>query len=251
MAVLQPGYLPWLGYFDQMARCDVFVCLDDVQYTKQDWRNRNRVKGEAGPIWLAVPIRKHSLRTRIGDIEIDDTHLWRRKHWRTIEQCYHSAPHFEAAGPELAAMYANDWRRLVDLDRAMVEWSCKQLGLTPTIVYASDLEIESDDPNERLLEIADRLGATVFYEGSAGRDYLDLDRFASRGVIVEFQDFAHPYYSQQWPKVGFVSHLSALDLILNVGPEAGAVLTGKLLVEKPVGVEIILGNDFATSGAAR
>lgn len=230
LAVLQPGYLPWLGYFEQLMASQAFVHLDDVQYDKHGWRNRNRVRcaGGDGWCWLTVPVRSRGrFGTALCETEIDGTKPWARTHWRTLEQCYGRAPHFHRYGPELRALLLDKaWTRLVELDLALAEWLARCLGVSWThTVRASALGVPRvGSPTERLVAMCERLGATEYYTGAAARDYLDATAFEKVGVRVTFQDYAHPTYPQILP--GFVSHLSALDAVFNVGPYACELVAG-------------------------
>jgi hypothetical protein len=225
LAVLQPGFLPWLGFFDQMLRSDIFVYYDDVQFDKHGWRNRNRVKGPAGPQFLTVPIL-HSGRTgqTIAQVEIDNRSPWARKQLRTIRQLYAKAPFLEPYASELEAMLQRPWERLLDLDLAVTALMCDWLGVTTSIRRASQLGA-SGGQSERLLSICRMHGATCYLSGDAARDYLDLDLFAQAGIRVQWQDYKHPVYAQRHGP--FISHLSALDLVLNLGPDSGALLASQ------------------------
>jgi hypothetical protein len=220
--VLQPGYLPWLGFFDQMRRADVFVYYDDVQYDKHGWRNRNRVKSPNGPQWLTVPVRHHGLgQPRIIDVEIDAGAPWARKHVGTLKQFYAKAPFTRHYLPELEELLTRPWTRLVDLDIAVVALVAKWLGLAPEIYRSSELGIAAEQ-SERLLRLCEHFGATRYLSGSAARDYLDVELFNRREVDVAWQDYRHPEYAQQYG--GFVPYLSAIDLLLNCGEESRTIL---------------------------
>jgi hypothetical protein len=224
LVVLQPGYLPWLGFFDQMRRADTFVYYDDVQYDKHGWRNRNRVKSPAGPHWLTVPVRHHGLgQPRIMDVEIDSRAPWARKHVGTLRQFYARAPFLHAYLPELEELLERSWARIIDLDVAVVALMARWLKLSPEIHFASALGVAGEQSG-RLLALCQHLGATRYLSGSAARDYLDLPLFERHGIEVEWQDYRHPTYPQQHGE--FVPYLSAIDLLLNCGEESQAILKG-------------------------
>ena len=225
LVVLQPGYLPWLGYFDLMHKADVFVHYDDVQFDKHGWRNRNRVKGPKGPVWLTVPVR-HSGRSgqSILDVEIDDGQDWRRKHISTVSQLYARAPFLPAILPRLEEILERPWGRLVDLDLAVVDWLAAELGIAKPCHRASELGI-AGDRNERLLDLCRHFGATRYLSGNSAQDYLDVARFRAAGIDVAWHDYAHPSYAQLHGD--FVPYLSVLDLLLNVGKASLAVLQQK------------------------
>jgi hypothetical protein len=224
VVVLQPGYLPWLGFFDQLRRADVFVYYDDVQYDKHGWRNRNRIKTQTGPTWLTVPVRHSGLGTpRILEVEIDGRQPWARKHAASVRQAYAAAPFAARYLPELEEVLHRKWERLVDLDLACASLLAGWLGLARRVERSSALGV-CGERSERLLRICQRFGATRYVSGDAARGYLDVALFERHGIAVEWQAFAHPVYPQLHG--AFVPFLSALDLVLNCGDEAGAVLRG-------------------------
>lgn len=224
VVVLQPGYLPWLGFFDQLRRSDVFVYYDDVQYDKHGWRNRNRIKTQAGPLWLTVPVRHSGLGfPRIMDVEIDSRSPWARKHVASIRQAYAGAPFLRSYLPELEELLQRRWERIVDLDIAAVDVMARWFGLGRRTERSSALGI-GGERSERLLAICRHFNASTYISGDSAQDYLDTDLFARHGIDVEWQRFTHPTYPQQHGE--FMPFMSALDLILNCGDESLAVLEG-------------------------
>lgn len=226
LVVLQPGYLPWLGFFDQMRRSDIFVFYDDVQFDKNGWRNRNRIKSPGGEAhWLTVPVRVSSLSQRIFETEIDTRQPWARKHLGTIRQFYAKAPYLKRYLPELEELLlGRTWERLIELDAAVIELLSSWLGIEREMARSSALGIEGER-SERLLNICLAMGASRYLSGNAARVYLDMELFASRGIEVEWQNYEHPVYPQQHGE--FVPFLSALDLLLNCGDESMAIISGK------------------------
>jgi hypothetical protein len=223
LAVLQPGYLPWLGFFDQLLRSDIFVLYDDVQFDKNGWRNRNRIKSPTGPHWLTVPVRVSSLSQRILETQIDDRQPWARKHLGTIRQFYAGAPYLKRYLPELEELLAGRrWECLIDLDIAVIQLFCAWLGIERRMVRASSLGI-SGERSERLLNICRHFGARHYLSGAAAQSYLDLGLFADHGIEVTFQNYEHPVYPQQHGP--FVPLLSALDLLLNCGDDGAFIIT--------------------------
>jgi hypothetical protein len=224
--VLQPGYLPWLGFFDQMRRSDVFVYYDDVQFDKHGWRNRNRIKTPAGPLWLTVPVRHTGLgQPRIVDTQIDGTTPWARKHLRTIRQYYARAPFLDRYLPQLEEQLERDWTHIAELDIALADLLARWLSLEPRIYRSSELGV-AGDKSERLLNLCRHFGATRYLSGDAARDYLDVELFSRHGVAVEWQNYRHPVYPQQHGE--FVPFLSALDLLLNCGDDSASILKGEM-----------------------
>jgi hypothetical protein len=223
LVVLQPGYLPWLGFFDQMLRSDIFVFYDDVQYDKNGWRNRNRIKSASGePHWLTVPVLVRRLGQRIFETEIDNRQAWARKQTGTIRQFYAKAPHLKRYLPELEELLAGRlWERLVDLDVAVVELMCAWMGIKRQLARASELKIKGER-SERLLDLCLHFGATRYLSGDAAQNYLDVESFARCRIQIEWQSYHHPVYTQQHGE--FVPFLSALDLILNCGSESAEII---------------------------
>lgn len=222
VAILQPGYLPWLGFFEQLARSDVFVVYDDVQFDKHGWRNRNRIKSPSGPHWLTVPVR-HSGKNSppIHAVEIDARQAWARKHVGTIRQFYADAPCIGRYLPELEELLHRRWALLIDLDLAVTALLCRWLGLDRHVARSSALGLGGGQ-SERLLNHCLHYGATRYLSGAAARDYLDTALFTRHGIEVVWQDYRHPVYPQ--PHGPFVSHLSTLDLILNCGDQSHSIL---------------------------
>ena len=221
LAVLQPGYLPWLGFFDQLGRADVFVHYDDVQFDKHGWRNRNRVKAPSGePHWLTVPVR-HGGWPHLQDVEIDNRGPWARKHVATLRHFYARAPFLDRYLPELADLLQRPWERLVALDTAVTDLLARWLGLRSEVHYASQLGVPGTR-SERLLALCRHFGARRYLSGSAARSYLDTALFERHGIEVVWQDYAHPVYPQLHG--AFVSHLSVVDLLFNCGEESRAIL---------------------------
>ncbi len=223
--ILQPGYLPWLGFFEQMHRADDFVFLDDVQYDKHSWRNRNRIKGPDGPQWLTVPVLVSGQgKPAIRDVQIDPTQpRWAEKHLHAIHQYYHACLHFNWLFPELEAILNQPRTSIADLDIDLIKMLCEKLGLQRRLHRSSDLNVPPGRC-ERLIEICRRLDARHYYSGAAAKSYIDPALFSQAGIKVEFQDYKHPEYPQRYGD--FVSHLSVIDLMFNCGPESLTILTG-------------------------
>lgn len=225
VVILQPGYLPWLGFFDQMLRSDVFVYFDDVQYDKHGWRNRNRIKSATGPIWLTVPVLNTGRQgQKINEVEIDNRSPWARKHITAIAQNYAKAPHLKRYLPQLDALLTRHWESLLELDLAVVELICNWIGIERKIACSSCLGIGGEQ-SERLLNICKHFQADHYLSGDSAQNYLDVTLFLHEGVEVEWQCYRHPTYPQLHGE--FAPYLSVLDLVMNVGEKSLDVLTGK------------------------
>lgn len=223
LVVLQPGYLPWIGFFDQMRRSDVFVYYDDVQFDWHGWRNRNRIKMPGGPLWLTVPVVHGGdlSTTRVIDARIDRSVRWAGKHVRSVRQYYAKAPFLRDYLPALEELLQRDWTHIAALDIALVELMAGWLSLTPNVHRSSALGVPGSK-SERLLNLCRHFGATRYLSGDAAREYLDVEAFTRAGVAVEWQQFPHPVYPQLHGE--FVPYLSALDLLLNCGGESASIL---------------------------
>jgi hypothetical protein len=225
VGILQPGYLPWLGFFEQVYRCDVFVLYDDVQFDKNSWRNRNRIKTPDGPLWLTVPVshRGHTSQTLL-ETKISEKKRWRRKHLNSIKTYYGKAPYFDRYIEDLTRFYQQEWSYLVDLDIALINYFLKELGITTPILRSSELGI-SGKKTDRLIAICKSLGATAFYEGAAGRNYIEEEKFRQAGIELEYQDYQHPVYPQLYGE--FIPYLSVIDLMFNCGNESLKIIIGE------------------------
>lgn len=222
IAILQPGYLPWLGFFDQEISVDLFVLYDDVQYDRRGWRNRNRVKTPDGSVWLTVPvIQKGKYEQIIRDVKIDNERPWRKKHLGTVEGFYKQAPYFNTLFPEFRELIERDWEYLWELDLVLIKWMNSRIGIETEIKLASELNI-TGQKSERLLEICRELGANEYYSGAAARHYLDQEIFKNEGIDVYFQEYEHQKYPQLHGD--FLSHMSALDLMMIVLPESKRII---------------------------
>jgi hypothetical protein len=216
VVVLQPGYIPWLGFFDQVRRSDVFIYYDDVQFDKNGWRNRNRIKTLKGPQWLTVPVRQTGrMGQRICEVEIEHTKKWPQRHLRTIRESYAQASFLRLYYEELAEILQREWRLLAELDIAVVALMCRWLGLERRVVRSSELNI-AGGKSDRLINLCRYAGAERYLSGNSARDYLDTSLFAAANIAVEWQDYVHPSYPQLHGT--FLPFMSTLDLLFNVGP---------------------------------
>jgi len=230
IAILQPGYLPWLGFFEQMYMSDVFVIYDDVQYDKQGWRNRNRIKTGNGVQWVTVPVN-FKLREcpLVNEVTIDNRINWRKKHFLSIKQSYSKAPFYKEYINIVEEAYSREWQYLIDIDLYLIKKLANCLGMNnKKIVRSSSLDVRGERI-ERLITICKIFKADTFYEGSAGRNYIDEKRFEEYGIKVEFQDYEHPVYNQLHGD--FVPYLSVIDLLFNLGPESLSIIANKNFME--------------------
>lgn len=225
VAIHQPHYLPWLRYFEKIARSDVFIVLDDVQYEKNGFQNRNKIKTAQGWTYLTVPIQRPTQRP-ICEVEIDNRTNWREKHLRALELSYRKAPHFASLWPAISDIYARDWTHLAALNRAMLELFLEQLGIKTPLLYSSEL-VTTGQSTDRLAELCRLAGGDEYLSGAyAVNAYLDPAVLQAAGIRLAFQEWHAPTYSQLYPQAGFVPDLAIVDLLFNEGPG-----TGRLLLE--------------------
>ena len=223
VAIMQPTYLPWLGYFALMDQVDVFVLLDSVQFERAGWQQRNRIKGAGGPQTLTVPVFKKGLREQcIADVQINPSGGFPEKHVRAIQHCYAHAPHFEPYGAALFAGLRRPYERLADLTIDLIQWLAGQLGITTRCVRGSSLDATGEKAG-LLADLCRQLGADRYVSPPGARAYLEgSDAFDSLGIPVIYNDYRHPTYPQLHGR--FASHLSIVDLMFNVGPDSLAVI---------------------------
>jgi hypothetical protein len=217
VAIVQSCYIPWKGYFDLINLVDEFVLFDDRQYTRRDWRNRNRVKTPAGPVWLTIPVRaKGRYDAPINTIEVEGS--WRDRHWQTLAHSYRRAPFFDRYAAEIEPLYRGDETLLSDVNRRFIDAICTILGIVTTITWSTDYRA-SGERSERLVDLCRQAGATAYLSGPAARAYLDEELFRGHGIDVAYMDYVgYPEYPQLHGP--FDHHVSVLDLLFHTGPDA-------------------------------
>lgn len=227
--ITQSNYIPWKGYFDSIARCDVFVVFDDMQYTRRDWRNRNKIKTPQGPKWLTVPVDvKGKYFQRIRDTKIADPN-WPQSHWGSLKQNYKDAPHFKAMSEWVEPLYRDcNFEYLTDVNLHFIRAINAFLGIDTEIRFSSEFELH-EDKTQRLVDICKELGATRYLTGSAAKAYMEEDRFEKENMAVEYFDYSG--YTEYPQLHGDFEHgVTILDLIFNLGdesPEALKYLSGE------------------------
>lgn len=221
IAIHQPQYLPWLGYIDKLDRSDVFCFLDTVQYKKNEYQNRNRIKTDKGWQWLTVPVM-YRYPQKIREVEINPRAGWARKHVQALETHYRKAPCYDLYIDKFKALYQKDWRSLADINVACIRLLLELLGLSKKTVLASELPVTTEHPTFRLVEICRLLGGDTYLSGKDGAKYMDLDLFRKHGIRLCFQDFHHPVYPQLYGT--FEPYMSVADLLFNCGPDSLSIL---------------------------
>jgi hypothetical protein len=223
VAIVQSNYIPWKGYFDLIDRADEFILLDDVQYTRRDWRNRNRIKTANGVQWLTIPVEtKGRYFQAIKDILVGDPR-WNQVHWKTLSHHYSRAPYFREYRAFFEDLYLGaDQRYLSEVNHRFLTAICGLLGIDTQITWSSDYEL-ADEPTERLLHLCRQAGAREYISGPAARAYLNEERFRADHVAVRYIDYTgYPEYDQLYPP--FEHGVSILDLVFSTGPDAIAAV---------------------------
>ncbi|MHB8634081.1 MAG: WbqC family protein [Thermoplasmatota archaeon] len=211
LAATQPTYLPWLGFFELMNRADLFVSYDHVQFSKQSWQQRNRVRDENGARTLTVPVQ-HSGSRRLCDIRVA-TGPWKRKHFATLEASYAASIHGRVVLDALEQVYRQPWERLVDLNHAIIQVGRDLLGVRTPMRRSSEMTLATDK-NEALVDLCQQLGADEYYSPQGAREYINVERFRDAGIRVTFQEYTPPSYPQR-DRTDFISHLCFVDYVAN------------------------------------
>ena len=223
VGIHQLHYVPWLRYFEKIARSDMFIVLDNIQYNKNGWQNRNKIKSASGVLTLTVPVFE-TFSQNLDEVPIRCDLPWRRKHWQSVRQSYLNAPFFPHYAGFLEDAWSQDWQMLNDLNRHMLPFFLGALGITTTVVYASDINVPGT-ATERLVNLIKTVGGDTYYSGAyATEAYLDAQMLLEAGIRLELQHWHAPVYPQLHG--GFVPDLSIIDLLMNCGPDSLAVLLG-------------------------
>jgi hypothetical protein len=217
VAILQSNYIPWKGYFDLIAAVDEFIIYDDVQFTKNDWRNRNQIKTSRGVEWISIPVGQDISR-RICDVMLPETD-WRESHWSKLHQAYGKAPCYREIAAWLHPYYQScEHATLSAWNRALIEAVCSYLGIKTKLSYVWEYS-HSEGQTERLVDVCRQAGAAEYLSGPAAKAYLDESKFSDVGIHVTWFDYAgYPQYPQLWGE--FVHGVSILDLLFNCGKDA-------------------------------
>jgi len=219
VAIMQPNYIGWKGFFDMIASVDLFMVLDDVQYTRQDWRNRNKIKTASGTRWLTIPVHVNNLYEQtIRDTEVADPG-WSGKHWQQITDAYKTAPFFHSHKLRLQYAYASlaDEPMLTKINQTLIHMICWILDITTPIVNASDYNVEGKG-SDRILGLCQAAGADTYLSGVAAKAYLDEPSFAQAGIELCYMHYDYPEYPQVHQP--FEHKVSVIDVIFNTGDDA-------------------------------
>ncbi|MFV1975673.1 MAG: WbqC family protein [Candidatus Scalindua sp.] len=222
ITIHQPQYLPWSGYFDKIDKADVFVILDNVQFKKNEWQNRNRIKTAQGCQWITVPVL-YRLPEKINEVRINNKTNWSRKHLQALITNYSKSNYFDNYKNFFENIFNCNWDRLVDINIEIIKFLISALEIKTRLVMASDLKLR-EEPTERLIDICKTLNGNKYLAGKDGNKYMNLELFDKEGIEVIFQDFKHPVYNQLFGD--FEPYLSAIDLLFNCGDNSIEILRG-------------------------
>jgi len=221
VSIHQPQYLPWLGYFDKIRRSDAFVFLDNVQFKKNEWQNRNKIKTAQKWQWLSVPVI-HRFGQKISEVKINNTVAWTKKHLKALITNYSKAAFFKGYIDFFEETYAQHWESLAEINIYLIGYLAKALGLGDKKFFKASEWQSREGNTERLIDICKHLGADIYFSGKDGAKYLNLGDFEKEGIQVVFQDYHHPTYPQLFGS--FEPYLSVIDLLFNCGPESLEIL---------------------------
>lgn len=217
--IIQPSFLPWRGFFDLIHQSDVFVFLDDVQYDKRSWRNRNRIKTAQGTQWITVPVdTKGRFVQAINQTRICNDLPWRRQIANSIRHSYTRAPYFDRYYLEIVGILEREWEYLADLDIELTRTILKHLGVERPLLCSSKLGIKAENKSARLVEICQKAGITHYLSGPSAKDYMDESLFKAHDIDVKYKIYDYPPYAQLHG--AFEPQVSVIDLLFNKGPNS-------------------------------
>jgi hypothetical protein len=224
VSVHQPQFLPWLGYFDKISRADVFVLLDNVQFKKNEWQNRNRIKTANGLQWLTVPVM-YRYPQSIREVKINNADKWQHRIRQAVASNYKKARYWLLLEELFEEICSLKWEHISAINIHTVKRLAAILGIDTPVYVASELGELSDDPDERLIAVTKYFGGDTYLAGSGGLEYMDIEKYVQNGIKVFFQNYKHPVYNQLF--CGFEPFASVVDLIFNHGNESLEILKGE------------------------
>ena len=225
VTIHQPEHLPWLGFFDKVRQADVYVILDNTQFRKNYFQNRNKIRTKSGWSWVVIPVLKDPTETLINEILTADKPRLKRKYVNLIGQHYFHAEFFETYFPPLKQILERNHVKLVDLNIELIKFLLKELGIETDILVASELGLpKAKGGTEVNFDICKKLDADVYLSGISGKEYLDESKFAESGIKVMYQEFYHPIYQQLYEP--FIPCMSVIDLLFNHGKSSLEIMKG-------------------------
>lgn len=219
IAVLQSNYIPWKGYFDLIASVDEFIIYDEMQYTKNDWRNRNKIKTKNGLEWLTIPVKVENLNQKIDETIVSDI-KWVKKHKATLQTNYGKAKNFNQTKEFIFDIYnkAATTNNLSKINYLFIKYICKYLGINTKITHSTDYTL-SEGKTERLVDLCLQVGATTYLSGPSAKDYIDQSLFDKKNISLQWMDYSD-YNEYEQLNARFEHGVSILDLIFNEGKDS-------------------------------
>lgn len=227
IAILQSNYIPWKGVFDMMNKVDVFVFFEDVDFTKRDWRTRNKIKTPEGEVWLSIPVKKSSRGTKIYEIEISQETNWQEKHYQTIVQYYKKAKFFSEYKWLLDKIYlGKKWENLSEFNIYVNTLIARELGIKTEFINSKDLETNGTK-DDKLIEIIKKLDGDFYLSGPAAKDYIVNEKFKKEKIELAYIEYKYLEYTQLYGE--FNHYITILDVLFNCGKEAPKyIFTGNI-----------------------
>jgi hypothetical protein len=222
VVILQPSYIPWRGYFDQIRRADLFIFYDDVQYDKHGWRNRNQIKTAQGKQWLTIPVHSKGVTdgTTIKDVRIDWSRPWAKNHLKALTFSYAKSPHFASYSPWLYSVFSRRDNLLADFVIWLTVEIARMLGISHTrFIRSSEIPGIDGQKTHRLIQILKHVGSAYYISGPSARDYIEQEKFDEAGITLEYMEYNYPEYPQLYPP--FDPYVTILDLLFMTGNQAG------------------------------
>ena len=221
IGTIQSNFLPWRGYFDFIREVDLFIIHDDIQYTKGDWRNRNKIKTTRGPEWITVPVNYRQSSQLIEETTIDDSKPWAKGMLNKIRNSYQKAPYFDLYFSELSDQLLEPAATISDLNLRLIQWVCLHLEIKTPITFSREYNPQGAK-TERLIGILKQLDATTYLSGPTAQAYLEPELFEQAGIRLEYKIYNYPEYEQLYPP--FEPAVSVIDLLFMMGKDSKAYL---------------------------
>lgn len=220
VSIHAPSYLPWPIFFDKVTNCDIFVFLDDIQYKKNEYQNRNRLRTKEDPIHITIPV-KSSITDKINEVRIDNSKNWKEKHKKTIEINYKKYPYFNSYWDDLEKIYEKNYDLLIDINLETINFLLKKLKINTKTIFSSELGIRKKG-SDRLLEICKSLNAKTYFSGRYGTNFIKEKDFTDNKIQIKFQEYNLCKYQQKYKP--FIPDLSTLDVLFNNGEQSKKII---------------------------
>lgn len=219
VAIHQPNYLPWLGFFSKIRHSDCFIILDNVEYPQRSVVNRNKIRTKSGWCYLTIPVGKNFYGAKICDVKLPRDKEWMKDHWETIRRNYAKADFFSLYQDFFKGLYQKDFEYLWQINEELIFYLFGCFEISVEVLKASELNVSPDlHRTDLLIALLKSVGAGTYLSGPSGKDYLDFPKFAQNNIALEFFEFQHPVYRQRYP--GFEPGMAAIDLLFNMGTKA-------------------------------